>query len=517
MFRCGRRGSLGSLGGLGLGDVRQLQASLGRQPPPWHPLFREAWPPAGREYEGYQGYYGAHPGDYGPGDYRPDSRGWNHENYRNDDRGIYQYGDGGRRHDYREDYQQRDDYMDGVGSQGIGRPPPQGRSDYPVHYSNVRKGGRKYERETSTDEGENTSNDAGDISSSGESGSGRRRRRGRQSPALPSRQSPAPAPPTPSRPQRTQSAGPPSPKQRQESLVHKTHDRVESPRVKDNLLKDKQTDNLKSIEERKSSVEPVKAEASPTKDSPALLKRDAEIDAKEETHLKPEEQKEEKVTSKEELVDKTIPKTTRQVVGDTSDTSEPTQPLAPEAKEVLRRASLDRERKVGLGVPTPPVQAVLAAGAAEEKVTKTDAYQAMLAGARPSSQQVLTEESTSDDMEAEFAALAKTKSKLHSGGGGVHDEEADPFAETEEESSPAPARAREGSYEPAPTGIAGGGMGHMANLALSVGGGRGGLPGGRGGLLGGHGGLVGGRLAHPAAQKVGMMAVRESVTKFHIG
>merc|ERR1719273_1634822 len=98
-------------------------------------------------------------------------------------------------------------------------------------------------------------------------------------------------------------------------------------------------------------------------------------------------------------------------------------------------------------------------------------------------------------------------SKLHSGGGGVHDEEADPFAETEEESSPAPARAREGSYEPAPTGIAGGGMGHMANLALSVGGGRGGLPGGRGGLLGGHGGLVGGRLAHPAAQKVGMMAV----------
>ena len=36
------------------------------------------------------------------------------------------------------------------------------------------------------------------------------------------------------------------------------------------------------------------------------------------------------------------------------------------------------------------------------------------------------------------------------------------------------------------------------------------LPGGRGGLLGGHGGLVGGRLAHPAAQKVGMMAVRGS-------
>ena len=59
-------------------------------------------------------------------------------------------------------------------------------------------------------------------------------------------------------------------------------------------------------------------------------------------------------------------------------------------------------------------------------------------------------------------------------------------------------------------------MGHMANLALSVGGGRGGLPGGRGGLLGGHGGLVGGRLAHPAAQKVGMMAVRESVKQFHI-
>ena len=149
-------------------------------------------------------------------------------------------------------------------------------------------------------------------------------------------------------------------------------------------------------------------------------------------------------------------------------------------------------------------------------MTKTDAYQAMLAGARPSTQQVVTEESTSDDMEAEFAALAKTKSKLHSGGGGVHDEEADPFAETEEESSPAPARAREGSYEPAPTGIAGGGMGHMANLALSVGGGRGGLPGGRGGLLGGHGGLVGGRLAHPAAQKVGMMAVRESAKQFHI-
>ena len=70
--------------------------------------------------------------------------------------------------------------------------------------------------------------------------------------------------------------------------------------------------------------------------------------------------------------------------------------------------------------------------------------------------------------------------------------------------------------EPAATaGLAGGGMGHMANLALSVGGGRGfggsglGPAVGRGGLLGGHGGLVGGRLAHPAAQKVGMMAVRE--------
>ena len=144
---------------------------------------------------------------------------------------------------------------------------------------------------------------------------------------------------------------------------------------------------------------------------------------------------------------------------------------------------------------------------------KTDAYQAMLAGARPTTQETFTEESTSDDMEAEFAALAKPKSKLHSTGGGVHDEEGDPFAETEE-SSPKP-RARETSLEPATAGIAGGGMGHMANLALSVGGGRGlgggglGPAGGRGGLLGGHhGGLVGGRLAHPAAQKVGMMAVR---------
>ena len=173
---------------------------------------------------------------------------------------------------------------------------------------------------------------------------------------------------------------------------------------------------------------------------------------------------------------------------------------------MLRRASLDRERKVGLGVPTPPVQAALT-GVSEEK-TK-DAYQAMLAGARPpTTQQTFTEESTSDDMEAEFAALAKGKSKLHSTGGGFHDEEGDPFAETED-SSPAAPRARAASLEPATAGLAGGGMGHMANLALSVGGGRG-LGGSGLGPAGSRGGLVGGRLAHPAAQKVGMMAVREA-------
>ena len=486
LARCGRRGSLGSVGSLATG----LGLDNGRYPQ----NLREAWPAGGRD-EGC-GYYGAQ-SEYRQPEYRPSSRGLNHYNYKN------QYGDGGRRQDYRaqspEYRDEHDDYRDG-GSQGVNR--PQRRSEreaeYPVHYSNVRGGtGRrgKYERETSTDEGENTSNDAGDISSSGESGSGKRRRRGRQSPA--------PVPPP--RQQRTQSAGPPplpSPKQRQnnESSAKKSVDKFESPRVKDNSTRDKTTDNLKSVEDPSSPAEPIIAGK---KNCPPSPTREVEPDA----NAQPDHLEAAKKEENYENSSNQPPPNPGQVVEDTSETSEATQPLAPEMKEVLRRASLDRERKVGLGVPTALLQTA-------EK-TKTDAYQAMLAGARPTDQQTFTEESTSDDMEAEFAALAKPKSKLHSTGGGFHDEGGDPFAEETEECSPAP-RGRGVSLEPAATaGLAGGGMGHMANLALSVGGGRGfggsglGPAVGRGGLLGGHGGLVGGRLAHPAAQKVGMMAVRE--------
>ena len=491
----------------GLGDGRPAQPPFG---PTWPQHFREAWPAGGRD-EGYG--YGAH-SEYRHPEYRPSSRGWNHDNYRNEDRGGYQYGDGGRRQDYRiqtpeyrEDYHEHEDYRDG-GSQGIGRPERR-EAEYPVHYSNLRGGcvGRrgKYERETSTDEGENTSNDAGDISSSGgESGSGRRRRRGRQSPA--------PAPPP--RHQRTQSAGPlpPTPEQRKNGDSQRSPDKVGSPRVKAHLLKDKTPDNPKSVEDHSSAAKPIKGGGS-QKNSPPPPPRKVEADA----NAEPEEsgKEEEGAEKSEQPPPEILTQPSEEVVEDTS--SEATQPIAPEMKEVLRRASLDRERKVGLGVPTPPVQGV----SSGEKTNP--AYQAMLAGARPPpTEQVVTEESTSDDMEAEFAALAKPRSKLHSTGGGFHNEEKDdPFAEETEESSPAP-RAGATAFEPASAGLAGGGMGHMANLALSVGGGRGlggtGF-GGRGGLLGGHGGLVGGRLAHPAAQKVGMMAVREirsGTYRFHI-
>jgi hypothetical protein len=178
------------------------------------------------------------------------------------------------------------------------------------------------------------------------------------------------------------------------------------------------------------------------------------------------------------------------VEGQSEAASEATEPLGAAEGAALRRASLDRGRKVGLG--------------------PGEAYRAMLAGAAGPAVQVEEEETdeeeeTSDDVEAELAMLARRRTAPRAAQG-LHSQEEDPFQE-QRAASP-PTRGAAGGGLGAGGGLVGGGggMGHMANLALSVGGAAQRPP-----------QLAAGRLAHPAAQRLGLQAVGGGAQRQAVG
>ena len=524
-----------------------------------------AWPtthqgeagPAG-PWPHYPHYYYRGPPEYWPqhhqgpapyGDYRP----WPSEEYRGH---PGQFRGGPPPDDYRapgpaySDYRApRPAYSDPRASApGYGQPvepgngPFQGHPAYPVHYSEGRRAGSGLEKETSTDEGENTSNDAGDISSSGESGGGRRRRtggRGRSKQRSPAPQDiqgkPRDPPPKeeygkPGYPTSQQGYSKPrdadhqggfsKPKLPPEDVAANMQDISTGPTVNH---QDTKNPTIASLDPK--IAPPLSSAPSPAKVKTPQAKSTNQVDLsypkpmEKEVKPAPTPTKPQTVQTKlsDEKLDVTQNKSGQEAVSLTtgpmvtlpqnhllqevqpseankeepkpgvsqltSETSDTTEPLAPAAQEVVRRASMDRERKVGLTTAPPPAQPATG-----------DAYQALVAGVANPRHQVLLEEedTTSDDVEDEFAVLAKPRQgAFRSAGAGLHDEDEDFFDKKPSKPSPAP-RGLSSNFGGGGVVSGGGGMGHMAGLAMAVGGGR--------------GGLAGGRLGHPAAQAMAMQA-----------
>ena len=302
-------------------------------------------------------------------------------------------------------------------------PPHMGPPVYYVHedHSQVKKRPHsrrrepRKEAEMSTDEGENTSNDAGDISSSEASGSGRRRKM-----------------------------------------------KSNSPRPK--LIPSHVNSADKIVQEKKSDKE------KPLMTSTPAMTGDKEPEP---TRVKdpPEPQSEPKVEPEPEIVPEVVTDKAKDFIDNpllSSDNGEERKLYSPEtdvtSKEeevVEKKASVDRERKVG--VP---------------RVEESNAYQQMVQGGvrRPVNAPLNIEDSsTSDDIEAQLAVIPKPRNTFRAAANSVHNLEDESLSEV----------------GPAPTGLGGrqGQVGHPLPLKVGV------------------AGLAGGRLAHPAAQRVGMAAL----------
>lgn len=367
---------------------------------------------------------------------------------------------------------------------------PHHQNGYAMENSNQR-----YERDMSTDEGENTSNDAGDISSSEASGSGRRRKNKSMSP-----KSPVNAKQNDSTESKSnQDQGNSSRKSDYDSPVKKvTQDIKHQPKTstpKKELLAEKiESPKLDIIRKDNSprKVEELKQELSPSspKQSISNVKEGITSDL-------PKEEIQEKVCvipteicneQNENKKDIKIVSVSNPAAIDQNFTTESGDEDAKlyssesdtSSQEVLpaKKVSAERERKVGMGPQNT-----------------ANAYQQMLLGGskKPPAPVTIDDESTSDDLEAQFAVMAKPKNTFRSAiGSSLHNIDDQSLSDFQPKQN---SNLQKQATKPTTkmTGSLGGGMGHPMPLSFAMGS----KP----------AGLSGGKLGHPAAQKMGLLAL----------
>ena len=304
-----------------------------------------------------------------------------------------------------------------------------------------KSGGRRretrQEADMSTDEGENTSNDAGDISSSDASGSGRRRKIKTSSPKaklMPSHVNPA-----------DKAVRQPRKSDKVKPLRTSTPDRT-GKISEDNI----ETNKVDDCQETKLELPPEPAVSEPQdvgKASAGDVKDKAE-DSEDNLILDSD-------NSPEDL----------KLYSPESESSTKEEGVKEETKEVVKelvvekKPSVSRERKVGV-----------------KRVEESDAYQQMLLGGvkKPPPSQSTEDDSTTDDIEAQVAVVSRPRNNFKAVTNSVHNLDEESLSEPE----PAPVETLK---------LGSGGLGgHPVPLSL------------------------GGRLAHPAAHRVGMMALNNN-------
>ena len=351
-------------------------------------------------------------------------------------------------------------------------------------YSHQRRGHRhhhKYDRDMSS-EGENTSNDACDLSSSEASGSGRRRKNKSMSPKPPLIP-------------------------RQDKSVHQTR---KSPQ--DKLMTNNRSKPLKASTPKKEELQPIEdlnldlnvsADLSEVENSYELEDKNDQIQGKvvveppskvetELVHqapdpdLKEKRKAEDPPVTAEKLAEKAELKRVESEQNFMIESGEENNKLYSSETEssdkqppVAKKSSVDRERKVGVGLSQNP--------------SETNAYQQMLlGGARKPPAPTLDDETSSDDIEAQLAVQPVTRPRSSFLSGGTMHEDEDSLNKTPPQQT-LKTKSQPSAEAAEPLRIAGMG-GHPMPLAFGV-------PGAQTGLL------SGGKLGHPLAQRVGMMAL----------
>ena len=285
----------------------------------------------------------------------------------------------------------------------------------------ARRRDARHEAEMSTDEGENTSNDAGDISSSEASGSGRRRKIKSNSPKpklIPCHVNPS-----------------------DNRVVHQPRKSdKEKPLTASTPVTTVKTDKEPELTKH---VEP--PEKSPLEPEPVSEPETDEAvhDLEDNLQIKPDIGG--VANGKLDSSESDFTKENEEVKG------------VGEVEKVEKKASVDRERKVGV-----------------KRLEETSAYQQMLhGGLKPSVSAPLNiEDTSSDDIEAQIAVIPKPRNTFKAVTNSVHNMEDESLSEVAPVAAPAGLGARQGQ------------IGHPVPL-----------------------GLLGGRLGHPAAQRVGMAAL----------
>ena len=376
-------------------------------------------------------------------------------------------------------------------------PPYNGWYPHPGYPARPGSQAGRLDRETSTDEGENTSQDAGELSSSEASGSGRRRQR-----------QVSPAPPRPVRHHNTASPGhrrhrpSPSPKHRQKKSVEKQNSPAgpgsqESP--KQNFEPQIEVDGLHlstfAPEDKvpgngselggEENCEDIAAPAvavtgGQLQSDVAIILTSKAVSTSEGTRREKDDS-EKKTKDHKNIAEPDAEKPDQLLVSEPEPEVAAVQTSESESSEAVgqqvpeRRVSVDRERKSG----------------AYQPAAASKAYQQLVAGSRSVQSSEEEEEGEEDSSSDSLELLARPR--VHQNGfsgqaqGGVHVQDHQHLG------------------EPSPSGQQ---QQHQAVRPVVLVGGLGGAV-GRGGL-GGHPvplGLAGGRLGHPAAQRMGLLAL----------
>ena len=358
----------------------------------------------------------------------------------------------------------------------------------------------RYRDRDMSSEGENTSNDACDLSSSEASGSGRRRKNKSVSPKPPmmpryervvpkSRKSRSKSPEK--RQERDEVPEPPrkssSNIQRQEIDVN---DKPEKTSVPETPEKKSIVESPEKISEHiKENIESRLQDNRPDENSELAVRNNDEKESVPQKTLKtsekqviiePERPKSElrRIESEQKFVIDSPDEDNEDGKLYSSETDSSVKDVQPQ-KSPIRRASVDRERKVGLGLHQNPVE--------------TSAYQQMLHGGLKKQEIVPSadDETSSDDIEAQLAiGNISTKPRTKFMASSLHNEDA-----SLNDSPPAPTKKLTQAEPLRMSGLGG----HPMPLSFGIPGiaGAGSAP----------GVLAGGKLGHPLAQRVGMMAL----------
>ena len=341
----------------------------------------------------------------------------------------------------------------------------------------------KYDRDMSS-EGENTSNDACDLSSSEASGSGRRRKN----------KSMSPKPPLIPRHTKSvqQSRKSPRDKLKTESSKPKPL-KTSTPTKKDNEDLNIDLNNSADLSEAgnnseicddvQSQIDAIIEQTQPPHIEDAIESNEESeghehIQNLEETKRKTELQR---VESEQNFMIESGEENNKLYSSEETETSERMPPAA-------KKSSVDRERKVGLGL-TPPAPVTHPVNPSE-----TDAYQQMLMGAaKKAPAPIIDDETSSDDIEAQLA-FAPQRPKTNFMSGTMHNNDDESLDNSPDQVPKKQQRPVDTAPAAEPLRISGMG-GHSMPLAFGMSGGS------QPGLL------AGGKLGHPLAQRVGMMAL----------